>query len=101
MLITSYLLLPGVAAAFVGAVITVIVFFIYLRRKRKPYAPSSFVSQSTTSDFSSKSDIEKGGYYFRVPVFTYSELEEATNNFDSAKELGEGGFGTVYYGKNT
>lgn len=34
-----------------------------------------------------------------VHLFTYNELEEATNNFDSDKELGDGGFGTVYYGK--
>ncbi|NP_001238417.1 serine/threonine protein kinase family protein [Glycine max] len=34
-----------------------------------------------------------------VPLFLYDELEEATNYFDSSKELGEGGFGTVYFGK--
>ena len=37
--------------------------------------------------------------YFGVQLFTYTELEEATNNFDPSKELGDGGFGTVYYGK--
>lgn len=43
-------------------------------------------------------DIEDGTSYFGVPVFSYKELEEATHNFDPAKELGDGGFGTVYYG---
>ena len=49
---------------------------------------------------SSGKDVEKGSTYLGVHVFTYEELLEATNNFDSSKELGDGGFGTVYYGKD-
>ncbi|KAM3270359.1 hypothetical protein P3S67_029466 [Capsicum chacoense] len=47
----------------------------------------------------SRKDHEGDSKYFGVPVFSYSTLEEATNNFDSSQELGYGGFGTVYYGK--
>ncbi|KAJ6960479.1 hypothetical protein NC653_038496 [Populus alba x Populus x berolinensis] len=112
-------LLIGLSTA--GAVVIGIFFgcwvlFVVQRRKRKsaqvkskglPVAtpPSSKglttstnLSQATTSLTSSKSYLEKGSTYFGVPVFSYSELEEATNCFDPSKELGDGGFGTVYYG---
>ncbi|KAK9951232.1 hypothetical protein M0R45_006689 [Rubus argutus] len=67
--------------------------------------PSTNLSQSQSipsyPSFTSKSrsDLGKASTYFGVQVFSYAELEEATENFNPAKELGDGGFGTVYYGK--
>ncbi|XP_059642128.1 LEAF RUST 10 DISEASE-RESISTANCE LOCUS RECEPTOR-LIKE PROTEIN KINASE-like 1.4 isoform X1 [Cornus florida] len=61
--------------------------------------PSTNFSQSIPSYPSSKSDLENASTYFGAQVFTYAELEEATENFDASRELGDGGFGTVYYGK--
>ncbi|GMH01918.1 hypothetical protein Nepgr_003757 [Nepenthes gracilis] len=45
------------------------------------------------------SDLDGRSRYFGVPVFSHSDLEEATNNFDPTRELGNGGSGTVYQGK--
>ncbi|KAJ6766576.1 LEAF RUST 10 DISEASE-RESISTANCE LOCUS RECEPTOR-LIKE PROTEIN KINASE-LIKE 1.4 [Salix purpurea] len=68
--------------------------------------PTSSIGLATSANFfratpyiaNSNSGIDKSGTYFGVRVFSYNELEEATNCFDSSKQLGDGGFGTVYHG---
>ncbi|KAL9231316.1 hypothetical protein vseg_006557 [Gypsophila vaccaria] len=62
-------------------------------------SPSTYRSQSTPSYPSSKSDLDNNSSYLGVKLFSYGELEEATENFNEARELGDGGFGTVYYGE--
>ena len=73
-------------------VLAAAIFFI-TRRVYKRRAFSYFSSKDKSRD------LEDASVYFGVSVFSYAELVDATNHFDSSKELGDGGFGTVYYGK--
>jgi hypothetical protein len=75
------------------------VFCISRHHYKKKYASSNMLGKNANSDPSSRSDLEGGNLYYGVPVYSYNELEEATNNFDTEKVLGDGGFGIVYYGK--
>lgn len=61
-------------------------------------APSDTFTKSISSYPSTKSEFGRNSSYFGVQVFNYHELEEATDNFSQSRELGDGGFGTVYYG---
>ncbi|KAG6389921.1 hypothetical protein SASPL_151396 [Salvia splendens] len=71
-------------------------YMIWLLKRR---VRGGYVRASKMSIETSKSDINGASSFFGIPIFSYTELEAATNNFDPSRELGDGGFGTVYYGK--
>lgn len=90
------LLSPG--AGFSGVILLLLLFALWYRRRRRP-APN-ILTRNISCEPYSKFDVDDGGgVCFEVPVFSYAELETATNKFDRDKELGDGGFGTVYHGK--
>ncbi|XP_057478709.1 LEAF RUST 10 DISEASE-RESISTANCE LOCUS RECEPTOR-LIKE PROTEIN KINASE-like 1.1 isoform X2 [Actinidia eriantha] len=93
---TSALILATVIP---GVIVLACLFLIIWKCNKWNHISSYIFRRKISSDPSLKEDIEGGSVYFGVPVFTYSELKEATQNFDPSKELGDGGFGTVYYGK--
>ncbi|KAK3031582.1 hypothetical protein RJ639_036381 [Escallonia herrerae] len=92
---TTCILSAAIPGGIIILAICLAIIIMWRRRKRNSYFPS----RNLSSDPSSTADLEDGSVLFGLPVFSYTQLEEATNNFDSAKELGDGGFGTVYYGK--
>ncbi|KAL6573731.1 hypothetical protein OROHE_002190 [Orobanche hederae] len=90
-----------VSTASGGGVLLILGFLIFyiIWRRKKRMNQDYFLSRNISFDPSSKSDVEGGSTYYGIPIFSYTELEVATNNFDPSRELGDGGFGTVYHGK--
>ncbi|KAF2317803.1 hypothetical protein GH714_041117 [Hevea brasiliensis] len=81
----------------IGVLVIILALHIFRRYSKRKLASTNFLSKNSHSDPFSKSEQERGGIFLGVPLFSYTELEEATSNFDGKKELGDGGYGTVYY----
>ncbi|KAG2617731.1 LEAF RUST 10 DISEASE-RESISTANCE LOCUS RECEPTOR-LIKE PROTEIN KINASE-like 1.2 isoform X2 [Panicum virgatum] len=85
--------------------LTIVMTCLYIR-KRRPYKMTSSsrllkytASGGTPRSRGSTDDTESGSVHSpHTHHFTYEELEEATDSFSDAMEIGDGGFGTVYKG---
>jgi hypothetical protein len=105
--VPSSFVVPGVAAGggFLLLTAVIIAFFVIRKRRLKKGVNSSSklfkYSCSGETPYSRGSDTESGCVQdLQTHVFSYEELEEATDGFNDNRELGDGGFGTVYKGTN-
>ncbi|KAL4375340.1 hypothetical protein AHAS_Ahas05G0272000 [Arachis hypogaea] len=88
----------GIALGVILPSILIIGLLLLFFKRRRSFS-REFQTRNTYADHSSNPDVEGGSVYFGIPLFSYKELEEATSRFDLNKQVGDGGFGTVYYGK--
>ncbi|XP_023759157.1 LEAF RUST 10 DISEASE-RESISTANCE LOCUS RECEPTOR-LIKE PROTEIN KINASE-like 1.1 [Lactuca sativa] len=82
----------GVAGSSFILILFLVIFITWGRYKTNPFSYFSSKDKSPNA--------EDGSTLFHgASVFSYTELEDATRHFDPTRELGNGGFGAVYYGK--
>ncbi|KAB5538170.1 hypothetical protein DKX38_015703 [Salix brachista] len=65
----------------------IFLFYVYGYHFRKRRDSSNLLSMNSSSDPSSKADLEGHGVYLSIPIFSYTELGQATNTLMKVLEL--------------
>ncbi|CAN6354467.1 unnamed protein product, partial [Urochloa humidicola] len=92
-------------AAVVLSLLLVVMTCLYIRKRRQYKMTSSsrllkYTASGGTPRSRGSTDMESVSVHsLQTHHFTYEELEEATDSFSGAMEIGDGGFGTVYKGR--
>ncbi|KAI3694185.1 hypothetical protein L1987_77146 [Smallanthus sonchifolius] len=98
----------GMLLSVIALLLCVSIILLFTRRKRStehdkesPKAVSKITrfnkSASTHTRYLSKENME-GFDTERALIYDFNEIAEATNNFDDSRKIGEGGYGSVYFG---
>ncbi|OAY81301.1 putative serine/threonine-protein kinase [Ananas comosus] len=89
----------GIGAGAGGILVISFVCLLVYKQKKRKRTPSSSLQLKQTNSSRQILDLELNTAQYRTHIFSYEELEEATDGFNASKELGDGGFGRVYEGK--
>ncbi|XP_024393559.1 wall-associated receptor kinase-like 14 isoform X2 [Physcomitrium patens] len=87
----------GIVAGFTAAVLIFLIALLYCCRLSRR-GPSDLMKYDG-GDKKEFAKIRSSGSGHLTTLFTYKELDHATQSFSTKHELGGGGFGTVYKGK--
>lgn len=90
----------GIGAGAGGILVISFVCLLVYKQKKRKRTPSSSHQLKQTNSSRQILDLELNTAQYRTHIFSYEELEEATDGFNASKELGDGGFGRVYEGTN-
>ncbi|XP_028785975.1 LEAF RUST 10 DISEASE-RESISTANCE LOCUS RECEPTOR-LIKE PROTEIN KINASE-like 1.1 [Neltuma alba] len=83
----------------VGLGILILASLLCFGHYKKKQNAVSHVRLRSTNQYPNDADPDSGRLFFGVPIFSYMELQGATNNFNPSNKLGDGGFSSVYHGK--